>query len=213
MRTAPFFCLGHAVTDASAASMFATSRRPAARLAASRLTIPPVALASQQFLLKRGQSSVPVSDLPPSLLPGWSPPLAPRLVDRSPLQWASVYGELAKSRLSGLVVATTTAGYLMTSAPLDGPGLASALGGTFLLSASANSFNQLMEVSNDAAMTRTAKRPLPSGRISATHAAGWATFAGAAGVSTLFLGTNCVTTILGASTLGVCHHLSSPHLS
>ena len=121
----------------------------------------------------------------------------------SPLAWAGVYAELAKSRLSGLVVATTAAGHLMSSAPLEPVTLASALGGTFLLSASANSFNQVIEVRYDAAMNRTAKRPLPSGRISRTHAIGWASASGAAGLTTLALGTDCVTTTLGAATLGL----------
>ena len=144
------------------------------------------------------------ADAPASLTaPSWSPPPAPRLTECSPFEWGAVYGELSKSRLSGLVVATTTAGYLMTTGPLDVTCFASALGGTFLCAASANSFNQLLEVRNDAAMSRTAKRPLPSGRISPAHAAGWAAIAGTAGVGTLFLGTNCVTTGLGVATLGL----------
>jgi protoheme IX farnesyltransferase len=119
------------------------------------------------------------------------------------VEWAGIYAELGKSRLSALVVSTTAAGHLMSSAPLEPATFAAALGGTFLLSASANSFNQLIEVRNDAAMNRTSKRPLPAGRISPTHAAGWAAGAGATGVTTLFLGTDCVTASLGALTLGL----------
>lgn len=111
--------------------------------------------------------------------------------------------ELGKSRLSALVVSTTAAGYLMAAGPLAPVTVAATLGGTFLCSASANSFNQLMETRNDAAMARTSKRPLPSGRITSTHAAGWAGIAGLAGVSTLALGTNCMTATLGAATLGL----------
>jgi len=91
----------------------------------------------------------------------------------------------------------------MASGPIDPVCFASVLGGTFLMSASANSFNQLIEIRNDAAMNRTAKRPLPSGRISPTHARGWASLAGMAGVGTLFAGTNCMTAGLGATTLGL----------
>ena len=111
--------------------------------------------------------------------------------------------ELSKSRLSALVVGSTAAGHLMASGPLDLPCLASALGGTFLLAGSANSFNQIIETRNDAAMNRTSKRPLPSGRISREHALCWASFSGAAGIATLALGTNCMTTALGATTLGL----------
>ena len=77
------------------------------------------------------------------------------------------------------------------------------LGGTFLCAASANSFNQVIEKELDAQMNRTAARPLPSGRISRTHAAAWASFAGVAGVGTLAAGTNLLTAGLGASTLGL----------
>lgn len=156
---------------------------------------------------RRASETPPVQDTsagaaPSSLQPDWSPPVAPRLGDCSPRVWIAIYGELAKSRLSGLVVATTFAGYLMAPTH-DWVGLTSALGGTFLCASSANSFNQLMEVRNDAAMNRTAKRPLPSGRISPMHAAGWATGAGAAGLTTLVLGTDYTTTALGAATLGL----------
>ena len=49
----------------------------------------------------------------------------------------SIYLELSKSRLSGLVVLTTGAGAVM-GPHLDAPTLAAALGGTFLSAASAN---------------------------------------------------------------------------
>jgi protoheme IX farnesyltransferase len=114
-----------------------------------------------------------------------------------------IYGELAKSRLSALVVTTTGAGHLMAAGPVDPACLASTLGGTFLCSASANSFNQIIETRNDASMNRTCRRPLPSGRISREHAIGWASAAGVAGVGTLAMGTNCMTTALGAATLGL----------
>ena len=114
----------------------------------------------------------------------------------------SIYLELSKSRLSGLVVLTTGAGAVM-GPHLDAPTLAAALGGTFLCAASANSFNQVIEKDLDAQMNRTCRRPLPSGRISRTHAAAWASFAGVAGVGTLAAGTNLLTAGLGASTLGL----------
>ena len=48
-------------------------------------------------------------------------------------------------------MSTTAAGYLMAAGPLAPVTVAATLGGTFLCSASANSFNQLMETRNDAA--------------------------------------------------------------
>jgi len=127
----------------------------------------------------------------------------PKLLDRSPTHWLRVYMELSKSRLSGLVVMTTGAGYAMASGPLDPAVAAATLAGTFLCSASANSFNQIIEISRDASMNRTMRRPLPSGRISPMHATCWAGAAGVAGVGTLAVGANPLTAALGATTLGL----------
>jgi len=114
-----------------------------------------------------------------------------------------IYAELAKSKLSALVVATTAAGYLMAPVPIEPATLASAIAGTFLCSASANSFNQVIEVKRDAMMNRTCRRPLPSGRISRAHAVVWASSAGVAGVTMLALCTNLTTAALGAGTIGL----------
>jgi heme o synthase len=43
----------------------------------------------------------------------------------------------------------------------------------------------VFEINNDAKMKRTMRRPLPSGRVSSTHAAMWATSAGIAGTTLL----------------------------
>jgi len=111
--------------------------------------------------------------------------------------------ELSKSKLSALVVATTAAGHLMAPAPFDGCSLFAALGGTFLCAASANSFNQIIEVERDAAMHRTARRPLPSGRIGRAHATAFASTAGVVGVGSLAVATNPTTAALGAATIGL----------
>lgn len=79
--------------------------------------------------------------------------------------------------------------------------LASACIGTVLASSSANTFNQVIETRNDARMKRTRSRPLPSGRITRSHALGWGFASGTAGISVLAAGTNPLTAILGASNL------------
>jgi len=122
---------------------------------------------------------------------------------QEPSSYLRMYLELSKFRLSGLVVMTTAAGHVMAQAPFDAVQFTAALGGTFLCAASANSFNQIIEVPRDAAMARTAKRPLPSGRISREHAIAFASTTGVAGVTTLALGTNPVTAGLGAATIGL----------
>ena len=112
-----------------------------------------------------------------------------------------VYMELGKSRLSALVVLTTAAGHVLVAPSIDPQLLLATLGGTFLCSASANCFNQIIETDRDARMARTAKRPLPSGRISPLHAAAWACSAGASGVGILAFGANPETAALGAATI------------
>src|SRR5262245_24691483 len=79
-----------------------------------------------------------------------------------------LYMELTKARLSSLVLMTTAAGFVM--APSADNGINWALMGwtilgTALCAASANAFNQVIEVRRDARMRRTADRPLPAGHL------------------------------------------------
>lgn len=110
-----------------------------------------------------------------------------------------LYSQLSKYRLSALVMATTSAGYLAAGGPVDAVALSCACLGTMLASSSANTFNQVIETSNDSRMKRTRNRPLPSGRISRSHALGWGLTSGAAGVAVLAAGTNPLTAALGAA--------------
>jgi len=96
------------------------------------------------------------------------------------------------------------------ASPLNSVELAAALGGTFLCAASANSFNQVLEIPRDALMKRTAKRPLPSGRIGKEHAVCWASATGVAGVAALCAGTNLTTAALGAATIGLYTMVYTP---
>ena len=121
----------------------------------------------------------------------------------TPGAWFGVYMELSKSRLSGLVVMTTAAGHVMAPEAICPATMGAALGGTFLCAASANSFNQIIEVPHDALMARTRQRPLPSERISPAHATAWASAAGLTGIGTLALGTNPITAALGGGTLAL----------
>lgn len=107
------------------------------------------------------------------------------------------YKELSKPTLSSLVVLSTSAGFLMSGTPAAVTPLIAACAGTTLQAWSANSFNQIWEVENDAKMNRTKRRPLPTGRITRTHAAAWATASGLAGTGVLLAGTNPLTAGLG----------------
>lgn len=114
---------------------------------------------------------------------------------------ARLYSQLSKYRLSALVMSTTSAGYLAAGGPVDAVSLCCACLGTMLASSSANTFNQVIETSNDSRMKRTRNRPLPSGRISRQHAIGWGVASGAAGISVLAAGSNPLTASLGAANL------------
>ncbi|XP_026443382.1 protoheme IX farnesyltransferase, mitochondrial-like [Papaver somniferum] len=83
-----------------------------------------------------------------------------------------------------LVVATSGAGFVLGSGgAIDIAGLCLTCTGTMMVAASANSLNQVFEIKNDAKMKRTARRPLPSTRISLPHAAIWATTVGVTGTA------------------------------
>ncbi|CAN0225582.1 unnamed protein product, partial [Ectocarpus sp. 12 AP-2014] len=112
-----------------------------------------------------------------------------------------LYSQLSKHRLSALVMSTTSAGYLAAGGPVDALALTSACVGTMLASSSANTFNQVIETTNDARMHRTRARPLPSGRISRKHALGWGVASGTAGITVLAAGSNPLTATLGAANL------------
>lgn len=109
--------------------------------------------------------------------------------------------DLSKFNLSSLVVATAFAGYMCAGVTLDPLVLGATCVGTGLCSASANTFNQWVEIDRDAKMMRTRARPLPSGRCSPNQALSWGVFAGTAGVSTLYALTNPVVAGIGAANI------------
>ena len=59
--------------------------------------------------------------------------------------WAKIYSELSKARLSALVVATTTPGFLMAGTPVDWGTCAAVSAGTTLAACSAATWNQILE--------------------------------------------------------------------
>lgn len=109
--------------------------------------------------------------------------------------------ELSKFRLSSLVVVTTGAGFVCTGIPIDFGLMATACFGTGLCAASASTFNQVFERTNDAAMKRTLNRPLPTGALTPFQAKAWGALTGTTGVSMLLYGTNPVVAVLGASNI------------
>lgn len=87
------------------------------------------------------------------------------------LRWMGIYGELMQVRLVWLVGVTAIVGYLLgANGRIDWITLLATAIGTGLTGGAANGLNQWIEVERDARMKRTAGRPIPSGRISRTHA-------------------------------------------
>ncbi len=84
------------------------------------------------------------------------------------------YAELTKARITTLIVLTAWCGYFF-GAHRSGIsswsfGLLHALLGIALVSSGTAALNEVMESNVDARMRRTAMRPIPSGRMSRTHA-------------------------------------------
>jgi len=83
----------------------------------------------------------------------------------------STYLELAKARLSALVVVTAIVGFLVAArGTIDFVTLLATTLGTALAAGGANGLNQVLEAGRDALMERTKTRPLPSGRMTPRHA-------------------------------------------
>jgi protoheme IX farnesyltransferase len=84
-----------------------------------------------------------------------------------------LYRELAKSGIVALVLISVLGGYLLgqpLELPLDLARLGETLFGMLFLASGSSALNQWQEQETDSLMPRTAKRPIPSGRMSAEHA-------------------------------------------
>ncbi|XP_055331440.1 protoheme IX farnesyltransferase, mitochondrial-like [Paramacrobiotus metropolitanus] len=117
---------------------------------------------------------------------------------------------LSKSRLTGLVVATTMSGYAMAPGVISPSTLALVTVGTALTSSAANSFNQFLEIPYDSQMTRTRNRVLVKGVISPLHAVTFGLVSGVAGIATLAAGVNPITACLGAANLMLYASIYTP---
>lgn len=119
--------------------------------------------------------------------------------------------ELTKPRIVGMVVATAAAGfYLAAPGGVDVSLFLVAMLGTTLVAAGTNALNQVAERDVDAVMRRTARRPIPTGRLGATTAAWFAWLLGASGIACLALLVNPVTGLLAAATLASYVFLYTP---
>ncbi|MCW5935457.1 MAG: heme o synthase [Fimbriimonadia bacterium] len=112
------------------------------------------------------------------------------------------YWLLSKPRVTTLVWLTTAAGLFLgarhTDTPLGGWLIFFALVGSWLVIASANALNQVLEWQYDARMKRTMNRPIPSGRLRVEEAQWIGVLWGALGVLSLMFFVNPLTALLGA---------------
>lgn len=111
------------------------------------------------------------------------------------------YLELTKPEVTGLVVVSAFAGfYLGAKDPLDWLLLWHTLAGTALVSAGTAAFNHYLERAEDALMRRTARRPLPAGRLAPRAAFWFAAALTALGVFYLSVATNPLAGLLAFAT-------------
>lgn len=113
--------------------------------------------------------------------------------------------ELTKPRITVFVVMTAFVGF---AAGLSGPLLSldpwvlfHTLAGTALVASGTSAFNQLFEIDLDRRMARTARRPLPAGRLGFREGFVFALLLSVAGVAQLVVFVNVLTAALAAVTL------------
>jgi len=112
------------------------------------------------------------------------------------------YVTLTKPEVNLLVVMTTSAAYFLASGGgFNWLQLLHCVLGTLLVASGTATLNQFMERRYDSDMRRTASRPLPSGRVSATEALVFGLLLSIAGGLYLWLAVNPLTATLAISTL------------
>ncbi len=105
--------------------------------------------------------------------------------------------QLAKPRVTGMVVFTFGAGALLAPVEISLDRTLMALVGTTLLVAAANAINMYLERDVDGLMRRTRRRPLPEGRIAPFVALSFGALLASAAVPLLFSGGGLVVAALG----------------
>ena len=105
--------------------------------------------------------------------------------------------ELTKPSVTALVMVTMVSGALVAPLRIELPRLLLALFGTACVVGAANAFNMWMERDSDALMTRTRKRPLPTGRLSAEMVLGFGSLLAVVGLTLLATLVSTLSALLG----------------
>jgi protoheme IX farnesyltransferase len=112
------------------------------------------------------------------------------------------YIQLTKLRLSALVVFSAATGYIIaTGGFFQWASLGYLMLGGYLVTGASNGFNQVFERNLDKLMDRTAKRPIPDGRMSVAEALIASVFMGIAGVAILWTMMNPLCGIISLASL------------
>ncbi len=109
----------------------------------------------------------------------------------------SDYSQLTKMRLATLVVFSAAMAFMTAPGAIDFVKMGWLVLGGFLVTGSANGFNQIMERDLDKLMDRTLTRPLPAARMSVTEAIIVCIVTGIAGVFILGYFMNMLSAVLG----------------
>ncbi|ORY26180.1 hypothetical protein BCR39DRAFT_498549 [Naematelia encephala] len=153
-----------------------------------------------------GAALVPGNPLPHLELPAPAAPSAPfdSYRPQQPLtlkRRIAVYSQLSKRNLSVLMTLTATTGFALSPLPTSIPVLLSLTVGTYLTSAAANTFNQILEAPLDAQTPRTRVRPIVMRRVTPFHAAMFGLICTLTGGAILYYGCNFTTAMLGIGNL------------
>lgn len=105
--------------------------------------------------------------------------------------------ELTKPSVTALVMVTMVSGALLAPARIEPLRLLLALFATACVVGAANSFNMWLERDSDALMTRTRRRPLPTGRLSSEMVLGFGALLATVGLTLLATSVSSLSALLG----------------
>ncbi|RYZ05945.1 MAG: protoheme IX farnesyltransferase [Myxococcales bacterium] len=105
--------------------------------------------------------------------------------------------ELTKPSITTLVMVTMVSGALAASRPIVGYDLALSMFATACVVGAANAFNMWMERDSDAFMSRTRKRPLPTGRLTPELVLGFGSMLAVVGLTLLAMFVSSLAALLG----------------
>ncbi len=132
-------------------------------------------------------SALPLADEQPSST------LAP-FASRAQL---SALFELTKPSVTTLVMVTMVSGALAASVPIRAFHLALSMFATACVVGAANAFNMWMERDSDVFMSRTRRRPLPTGRLTPDMVLGFGSFLAVVGLTLLATSVSSLAALLG----------------